>query len=73
MREWRLGRGREGALQPRGRAGPGPKGWSGHRLWGSYYREGDSLHFEAQLIDAVTGRLMLSMEPAVGWPPKRPK
>jgi TolB-like protein len=39
---------------------------AGTVIWGSYYREGDSLHFEAQLIDAPTGRLLLSMEPAVG-------
>jgi tetratricopeptide (TPR) repeat protein len=31
-----------------------------------YYLEGDSLHFEAQLLDARTGRLVLSLVPAVG-------
>ena len=39
---------------------------AGTVIWGGYYRDGDSLHFEAQLIDAPTGRLLLSMEPAVG-------
>jgi tetratricopeptide (TPR) repeat protein len=39
---------------------------AGTVLWGSYYREGDSLHFEAQLIEAPTGKLLLSLEPAVG-------
>jgi tetratricopeptide (TPR) repeat protein len=31
-----------------------------------YYVVGDSLHFEAQLLDARTGRLVLSLAPAVG-------
>ena len=31
-----------------------------------YYLEGDSLHFEAQLLEARTGRLVLSLAPAVG-------
>jgi tetratricopeptide (TPR) repeat protein len=35
-------------------------------LWGSYYREGDSLHFEAQLVDAPTGKVLAALEPAVG-------
>lgn len=39
---------------------------AGTVLWGSYYRDGDSLHFEAQLLDAASGRLVLSLEPAVG-------
>jgi tetratricopeptide (TPR) repeat protein/TolB-like protein len=35
-------------------------------LGGSYYVEGDSLHFEAQLVDAGSGSLLLSLEPVVG-------
>jgi len=54
------------------RAGVGPgrelakRLGAGTVLGGSYYREGDSLHFEAQLVDAATGRLVLSLEPVVG-------
>jgi serine/threonine-protein kinase len=39
---------------------------AGTVLGGSYYREGDSLHFEAQLVDAASGKLILSLEPVVG-------
>jgi tetratricopeptide (TPR) repeat protein len=39
---------------------------AGTVLGGSYYREGDSLHFEAQLVDATSGKLILSLEPVVG-------
>lgn len=39
---------------------------AGTVLGGSYYREGDSLHFEAQLVDASNGRLILSLDPVVG-------
>jgi TolB-like protein len=39
---------------------------AGTVLGGSYYREGDSLHVEAQLVDAASGRLILSLEPVVG-------
>lgn len=39
---------------------------AGTVLTGSYYLEGDSLHFEAQLVEALTGRMILSLEPAVG-------
>ena len=39
---------------------------AGTVLGGSYYREGDSLHFEAQLVDAATGKLILSLEPVAG-------
>jgi hypothetical protein len=39
---------------------------AGTVLWGSYYRDGDSLHFEAQLIDGATGKLIVPLEPAVG-------
>jgi len=39
---------------------------AGTVLWGSYYRDGDSLHFEAQLVDAPTGRVIMPLEPAVG-------
>ena len=33
---------------------------------GSYYRTGDSLHFETQILDAQSGKLIMSTEPAVG-------
>jgi tetratricopeptide (TPR) repeat protein len=39
---------------------------AGTVLWGNYYRDGDSLHFEAQVIDAATGKLIVSLQPAVG-------
>ena len=39
---------------------------AGTLLWGSYYRDGDSLHFEAQLVDAPTGKVIVPLEPAVG-------
>jgi TolB-like protein len=39
---------------------------AGTVLAGSYYREGDSLHFEAQLVDAATGKLILALEPIAG-------
>jgi tetratricopeptide (TPR) repeat protein/TolB-like protein len=39
---------------------------AGTVLSGSYYLEDDSLHFEAQLLEALTGRMILSLEPAVG-------
>jgi tetratricopeptide (TPR) repeat protein/TolB-like protein len=39
---------------------------AGTVLWGSYYRDGDSLHFEAQLMDAPTGKVIVPLEPAVG-------
>jgi TolB-like protein len=39
---------------------------AGTVLGGSYYRDGDSLHFEAQLVDAATGKLVLSLQPVVG-------
>ena len=39
---------------------------AGTVLWGSYYLEGDSLHFETQLVDAASGRLILSLDPVVG-------
>jgi tetratricopeptide (TPR) repeat protein len=39
---------------------------AGTVLWGSYYLQGDSMHFEAQLLDAASGRLILSLEPVVG-------
>jgi serine/threonine protein kinase/tetratricopeptide (TPR) repeat protein len=44
----------------------GKKVGAGTVLWGSYYRDGDSLHFEATLLDAASGRVILSLEPAVG-------
>ena len=39
---------------------------AGTVLWGSYYRDGDSLHFEAQLVDGATGRLVVALQPSVG-------
>jgi Protein kinase domain len=39
---------------------------AGTVLRGSYYRDGDSLHFEAQLVDGATGKLIVPLEPAVG-------
>ena len=39
---------------------------AGTVLWGGYYRRNDSLQFDAQIIDARTGRLVLSLEPATG-------
>jgi hypothetical protein len=39
---------------------------AGTVLGGNYYREGDSLHFEAQLVEAETGRLILALQPVIG-------
>jgi TolB-like protein len=39
---------------------------AGTVLGGSYYREGDSIHVQAQLVDAASGKLILSLEPVVG-------
>jgi len=39
---------------------------AGMVLWGNFYRDGDSLHFESQLVDAGTGRVILSLAPVVG-------
>jgi tetratricopeptide (TPR) repeat protein len=39
---------------------------AGTVLWGSYYRDGDSLHFEAQLVDGATGKLVVALQPSVG-------
>jgi hypothetical protein len=39
---------------------------AGTVLWGSYYLNGDSLHFEAQLIDGTTGELIVPLQPSVG-------
>ena len=44
----------------------GRKIGAGTVIWGSYYRDGDSLHFESQLLDAGSGKVILSLEPAVG-------
>jgi tetratricopeptide (TPR) repeat protein/TolB-like protein len=54
------------------RTGPGPGRELGRQvgagtvLWGSYYRDRDSLHFESELVDASSGRVILSLKPAVG-------
>ncbi len=39
---------------------------AGTVLGGSYYRERDSLHFEIQVVDAASGRLVLALQPVVG-------
>jgi serine/threonine-protein kinase len=39
---------------------------AGTVLSGSYYREGDSLHFQAQVLETGSGKVMLSLEPVVG-------
>jgi tetratricopeptide (TPR) repeat protein/TolB-like protein len=39
---------------------------AGTVLGGNYYREGDRLHFEAQVVDARTGRLILALRPVIG-------
>jgi serine/threonine-protein kinase len=43
---------------------------AGTVLWGSYYREGDSLQFDAEVVDARTGKLIVSLQRAAG--PFRP-
>jgi tetratricopeptide (TPR) repeat protein len=39
---------------------------AGTVLSGSYYLEGDSLHFEAQLLDGQTGQLIVPLQPSIG-------
>jgi TolB-like protein len=39
---------------------------AGTVLGGNYYREGNQLHFEAQVVDASTGRLILALQPVIG-------
>jgi tetratricopeptide (TPR) repeat protein/TolB-like protein len=54
------------------RPGPGPARQLARRmgvglvLWGSYYLRQDSLHFEAQLVDATSGRMLLALAPVAG-------
>jgi TolB-like protein len=65
---------RVSALEAGERAPPGPAAarelakrvGAGTVLWGTYYVQEDSLRFEAQLVDAPTGKTLLSLEPAVG-------
>ena len=65
---------RVSALEAGERAEPGPAAarqlanrvGAGTVLWGTYYVQEDSLRFEAQLVDAPTGRILLALEPAVG-------
>ncbi len=65
---------RVSALEAGERAQPGPAAardlarrvGAGTVLWGSYYVQDDSLRFEAQLVEAPTGKTLLSLEPAVG-------
>jgi serine/threonine-protein kinase len=44
----------------------GRKVGAGTLVWGNYYRVGDSLHFEAQLLDVGSGRVIVPLEPVVG-------
>jgi hypothetical protein len=52
--------------------GPGPARQLARRmgvglvLWGNYYLRQDSLHFEAQLVDAPSGRTLLPLAPVAG-------
>jgi TolB-like protein len=39
---------------------------AGTMVAGSYYRNGDTLHFETQIVDAKSGKLIMSPEPAIG-------
>jgi DNA-binding SARP family transcriptional activator len=39
---------------------------AGTLIWGNYYRRGDSLRFEGEVIDSRSGRLLQSLEPAMG-------
>jgi tetratricopeptide (TPR) repeat protein/predicted Ser/Thr protein kinase len=39
---------------------------AGSVVWGAYYRQGDSLQFQAQLTDAATGELVGTTLPALG-------
>jgi DNA-binding SARP family transcriptional activator/TolB-like protein len=39
---------------------------AGTIVWGSYYRDGDSLRFQAQISDARFGRLLRSVDPVSG-------
>jgi hypothetical protein len=42
------------------RVGAGPV------VWGDYYLTGDSIQFEARILDARTGRVLLALDPVVG-------
>jgi tetratricopeptide (TPR) repeat protein/TolB-like protein len=52
--------------------GPGPARQlarlvgAGMVLWGSYYLRQDTVHFEAQLVDAASGKLVLALAPVSG-------
>jgi DNA-binding SARP family transcriptional activator/tetratricopeptide (TPR) repeat protein/TolB-like protein len=39
---------------------------AGTIVWGSFYRDGDSLRFQAQISDARVGRLLRSVDPVSG-------
>jgi TolB-like protein len=62
------------ALEAGGEPRPGPgsarqlasRVGVGMVLWGSYYLRQDSLRFEAQLVDAVSGRTLLPLAPVAG-------
>src|SRR6058998_349669 len=41
---------------------------SGLAVWGSMYRRGDSIEFDAQITDEVRGRILRTLEPALGDP-----
>jgi len=65
---------RAAALEAGGEARPGPgsarqlarRVGVGLVLWGSYYLRQDSLHFEVQLVDAASGRMLLPLVPVAG-------
>jgi hypothetical protein len=39
---------------------------AGTAVWGSYYRLGDSVHFEAQILETGSGKVLLSLQPVTG-------
>ena len=41
---------------------------SGLAVWGSMYRRGDSIEFDAQITDEVRGRILHPLEPVLGRP-----
>jgi serine/threonine-protein kinase len=65
---------RAAALEAGGtpRPGPGPARELARRmgvgtvLWGSYYLQSDTLHFESQLVEAATGKLLIPLAPVAG-------
>jgi tetratricopeptide (TPR) repeat protein len=39
---------------------------AGTVLWGRYYRQGDTLQIEAQLVDGASGQLIVPLDPSIG-------